>query len=118
MVEEAYFAFTDMVEEHLFVVKLVEAEKIDYARKLLAGEKLEARSIRGTIIKEKASYNPEWSYHLDPKSIEFFSYMIEICDASIEYVEKNLDSVGGSELPNCEWCPWLSQLVEEVFIEK
>lgn len=117
MDNEAYFGFTDIIEEHLFIIKLVEPEKIEHARKLLAGEKLEAQGIMGTIVKEKTSYNSDWSYHLEPKSIEFFSHAIEVCDASIQFVEENLDSIGGSTLPDCYWCPWVSRLVKEVFIE-
>ncbi len=117
MGEVAYFAFTDIIEEHLFVIKLVEADKIAHARKILVGEKLEATGIQGTIVKEQVSYNSQWSFHLEPESIEFFAYAIEVCDASIEFVEENLDDIGGATLPDCFWCPWVSKLVEEVFIE-
>ncbi len=63
-------------------------------------------------MKEPADYNPLWSYHLHPDSIDFFEYEIEVCDATIQYVEDHLNEVGGSFLPNNFWCPWCSRLIK------
>ena len=68
----------------------------------------------GIIVKEQAGYNPAWSYHLDSETIQFFELAIEVCDASIRYVEEHLDEVGGSFLPNNQWCPWSSELTREI----
>ncbi len=68
----------------------------------------------GIIVKERRDYNPDWSYHLAPDSISFFRYAVEVCDANMQYVEDNLDAVGGSFLPGNRWCPWQSQLVREI----
>ncbi len=109
----AYFEFED-VNGDRFVIKLVEQRKIAHARAILRGEEVEGQSVSGTIVKRPARYNPEWSYHLKPRSIEFFDFAIEVCDASIIYVEEHLDEVGGSFLPNNRWCPWTSRLTREV----
>ena len=60
----------------------------------------------GKIVKDPTEYNSEWSYQLDSTSIEFFEIAIEVCDASIHYVEEYLDEVGGAFLPANIWCPW------------
>ncbi len=86
----AYFEFED-VNQDRFVIKLVERRKIAHARAILRGEEVEGQSVGGTIVKRTARYNPEWSYHLKPRSIEFFDFAIEVCDASIIYVEEHLD---------------------------
>jgi hypothetical protein len=39
---------------------------------------------------------------------------VEVCDASIQYVEGNLDAAGGAFLPDLRWCPWSSHLVREI----
>ena len=70
--------------------------------------------VAGKIIKEAACYNPPWSYHLDPQSIDFFASAIEVCDASIAYTESFLDEAGGHFLPGNHWCPWGSRLIKEV----
>jgi hypothetical protein len=111
----AYFAFeqeSPKRELKRFVFKLTNPTKIDAARGILnAGRR---RSVEGVIVKERAPYNPEWSFHLDPASIGFFEVQIEVCDANVTYVEEHLDEVGGSTLPRNFWCPWSSRLVAEV----
>jgi hypothetical protein len=109
----ARFQFTDAHEKARFVIELRNPELIKHARRVLSGEETELVHVRGTIIKERAPYNPEWSYHLDPATIEFFSNAIEVCDASICFVEENLGDVGGSTLPGSHWCPWSSRLLGE-----
>ena len=114
MSSAAYFRFTDHSGEPRFVIELTDPEKIAHARRILSGEEKEKVHVMGKIVKRPASYNPGWSYHLDPASIAFFADAIEVCDASIRYVEDHLDEVCGAFLPGCTWCPWSSQLVDEV----
>ena len=113
--QSAYFRFTDTDGSPRFVIQLIEDEKIEHARKILRGDEKLLVRIQGTIIPEPINYNPAWSFHLDPESIDFFENAIEVCDASISFVEANLDDVGGATLPKFHWCPWSSRLVDEVF---
>jgi hypothetical protein len=112
----AYFRFTDGKQQ--FVIQLVEPSKIEHARRILHGEEQSRVHIQGTVVKDRAVYNPDWSYYLAPESIEFFERATEVCDASIQYVEEHLDEVGGSTLPDSHWCPWDSHLVDEVEPER
>jgi hypothetical protein len=68
----------------------------------------------GRFRKSTADYNPRFSYHLDPETISFFSYAIEVCDANMQYVDDHLDEAGGAFLPGAYWCPWDSRLVREI----
>ena len=68
----------------------------------------------GRIVKRTAPYNPAWSYHLEPASITFFDFSIEVCDATIPYVEEHLDEAGGAFLPGLWWCDGSSRLVREI----
>lgn len=112
--EIAYFMFDYPPNPETFIFELADPVKIEEARDILAGRE-RSRHILGTIVKQPAWYNSPWSYHLNPASASFFDNAIEICDASIQYVEDNLDSVCGSFLPGCGWCPWNSRLLSEVF---
>ena len=96
-----------------FVFKLTDDQKIKEARSILTqgGDKIH---VQGTIIQQKAPYNPEWSFHLQPETIGFFEMQIEVCDANVTYVEEHLDEIGGSTLPRSFWCPWSSRLSAEV----
>jgi hypothetical protein len=97
-----------------FVIELTDESKIQQARNILNGTQKDQTHVVGRIIKRPAPYNPKWSYQLDPASISFFSYAIEVCDANIGYVEDHLDEAGGAFLPGLYWCPWTSRLVKEI----
>lgn len=109
-----YFTFTDAVGTDTFVIELSDPALIGHARRILSGEETLRVHIQGTIIQAPAPYNPDWSYHLDPATIGFFEQQIEVCDASISYVEKNLCNIGGPTLPKRHWCPWSSILTGEI----
>jgi hypothetical protein len=111
----AYFEFKGPDPEDRFVIKLVDSEKIEHARKILRGAETGRTHIAGIIALKKASYNhPDWSYHMKPDSIEFFDVAAEVCDATMRYVEEHLDEVGGAFLPGNRWCPWGSELTREL----
>lgn len=97
-----------------FVIQLTNASKIAEARNILAGSEHGNTHVMGKIVKKPQSYNPGWSFHLDPDTISFFQVAIEVCDASPEYVEDHLDEACGAFLPGCMWCPWSSRLTREI----
>ncbi|MGG8408939.1 calmodulin-binding protein [Streptomyces sp. 12297] len=108
----AYFEFTDGTDT--FVFKLTDAAKIQQARNMLSGVDTENVGVMGTIIKTPAAYNKPWKFQLDPNSVRFFGMAMEVCDASIDYVDDHLAEVGGALLPRSVWCPWQSKLTREV----
>ncbi|HEX4950154.1 MAG TPA: hypothetical protein VFZ34_26040, partial [Blastocatellia bacterium] len=111
---EAYFVFDGPPRTNQFVIKLTDPAKIQKARDILSGKETQARHVSGKIIKQPAPYNPPWSFHLDPATIEFFGLATEVCDGSIAYVESHLDEAGGAFLPGNIWCPWSSRLIKEI----
>jgi uncharacterized protein (TIGR03437 family) len=115
--EEAYFVFgtrSTPPRTETFIIKLTDPAKIKRARDILSAEEENDAGVTGIIVKSPACYNPPWSFHLDPESIDFFEAAIEVCDASIHYVEDNLNKVGGALLPGNRWCPWSSLLLREI----
>jgi hypothetical protein len=109
----AYFEVTD-VTRATYVLKLVEPEEIEHARELVEGRTTDRPHVLGRIAKRTAPYNPRWSYHVEPATVHFFDSAIEVCDATIPYVEDHLDEAGGAFLPGLVWCDWSSRLVREV----
>jgi hypothetical protein len=101
-----------------FVIQLAEPRTIEHARRILREEEWSCVHAQGTIIKEPAIYNPRWRCHSAPESIERFDHIIEVCDDALQCVEAHLDEVGGFTLPGAHWCPWSSQLVDEVDPER
>ncbi|MEV5897731.1 BP74-related protein [Nonomuraea fuscirosea] len=108
-----YFVMTDITREQ-FVVQLTDPVKIQHARDLLSGTTTDRPHVYGRILKRTAPYNPRWSYNLNPDTVDFFDVAIEVCDATIPYVEDHLDEAGGAFLPGLVWCPWTSRLVREL----
>lgn len=57
----------------------------------------------GKVLKVSPSKTHAWSFEIDPKSVIFQDFAIEVCDASFMYIEKDVDKwieeVG-------EYCPW------------
>ena len=103
---EAYFVFDSPPASDTFVIKLTDPQRIQEARDIIATG---ARKIvAGTIIKQPVYYNSRWSYHLDPKSIGFAEFGIELCDASMTLIEADLRNA----YPG--WCPWGSRLLKEI----
>ncbi|WP_246179192.1 calmodulin-binding protein [Actinomadura decatromicini] len=111
--EAAYFVFTDITREEA-VLKLTDPAKIQHARDLVNGETTDRPHVIGRILKRQADYNPRWSFHYNPDTVDFFDVAIEVCDATIPYVEEHLDEAGGAFLPGLVWCPWTSRLIREI----
>ncbi|HET7713173.1 MAG TPA: Ig-like domain-containing protein [Patescibacteria group bacterium] len=104
--QEAFFVFDVPPNPETFVFKLTDPLKIQEARNLLAGGN--KRIVSGIIIKQPAYYNSPWTFHLDSKSITFPEVAIELCDASIRYIEDFRDEAYST------WCPWNSRLLREI----
>jgi len=113
MADARYFAFTDVSGQE-FVFQLTDPDKIQQALDILSGNETEKVHVIGKIVKRKAPYNPQWDYFLNPDSISFFAVAIEVCDATMQYVDDHLDEACGAFLPGCMWCPWSSKLTREV----
>jgi hypothetical protein len=111
--EAVFFQFDYPPAPETFVFQVHDPALIATARAGIAAG-IDDLHVMGTIRTTPVPYNPPWSYHLDPVSIRFFNVAIEVCDASIAYVEANLDQVGGAFLPGATWCPWGSRLLKEV----
>ncbi len=104
--DEAYFEFHIPPHPQKFIFKLTNPSRIQQARDILTTGN--QKIVAGTIIKQPAYYNPQWSFHFDPETISFIDAAIELCDGNIQNLENNLDAA----FPG--WCPWHSQLLREV----
>ena len=116
MSTRARFELACKADDSTFIFELTDPTKIAFARRIVDGSETRKVSVMGTIVKSRAAYNPKWSYHLEPGSIDFFENAVEVCDATPSFVEKNLRDVGGAVLPGNHWCPWCSRVVREVLI--
>jgi hypothetical protein len=109
----AYFVMTDVTHEQ-FVIKLTNPGDIEHARELVSGETTDRPHLVTRIVPRTAPYNPRWSYKDNPESTQFVDQAIEVCDATIPYVEDHIDEAGGAFLPGFVWCDWTSRLIREI----
>jgi len=120
--EESYINFLATSErtnvsntDQHYVVRIVDPDTIWTARAEL--EKLNGYQIvAGTINTTAVEWNPGWSFHVVPGSVNFGDFFTEVCDANVEFVEKNLQNpdFGGAFLPDYFWCPWGSRILAEL----
>lgn len=92
-----------------FRVRIHDSDVIAEAERLLASD--EQRIITGPLRRGDGGVNDPWSWHLDPDSVEFADFTIELCDGCPHMVEDDLDywidTVG-------RYCPWSTELVGRV----
>ncbi|MFF9496536.1 BP74-related protein [Streptomyces flaveolus] len=111
----AYFAFQcPPGQGKEFIFETSDDAIIAHARRVLSGEEKDKTHVMGRIKTTRKDYNPDFDFHLDPATIQFFDVMIEVCDAEPQYVDDHLDEAGGAFLPGYHWCPWASALTREV----
>jgi hypothetical protein len=113
----SYFAFDQESpggEMNEFVFEILDPMRIIEAREILGNPNNLKRHVQGTIVPGKKSYNPNWSFHLDPETIRFFEMSMEVCDANVTWVEEHLDEIGDTALPGMHWCPWSSNIGREI----
>ncbi|KAI8869226.1 hypothetical protein GQ42DRAFT_170061 [Ramicandelaber brevisporus] len=110
--EIAYFEFKDDTDDK-FVFKLTNPQLIKHARDILGGE-ANFTHITGYVAKSKVDYNPDWNFHLDADTIDYFNGDIPECDGSIKFVDEHLDLIGRGYLVDGLWCPSSSKLTREI----
>jgi len=99
----AFFVLETQCRE-LFTVKVDDPSKIEHIRNILSGIEKERTLLVGTIVKSQADYNPDWSFHLDPASLQLVKGVEKASDATICGVEDQLHRVGRDFLPDNRMC--------------
>ncbi|CAN5749236.1 hypothetical protein BH24CHL5_BH24CHL5_07510 [soil metagenome] len=99
----AYIATFD-VEGEEYRILLTDPVDIAIAQDLLAGEGGPTIP-NGLIVYGDPGVNTDWSWHIDPESLEFADLTMEVCDGLPSDVE---DGTLTSE----RYCPWGAALVE------
>ncbi|SRR6266478_747836 len=113
-----YFEVSDGKPTESFVIALTNRQKIETARKIASGIISDQIHVSGKIIKNSVRYNPNWNFHLDPKSITFVTFANTTCGRHLNTseIQADLDLVGkpGSPLALGFWCPLGSRITAEV----
>ena len=89
------------VEE--YKIRLTDPADIEIARKLLAGE--EAPNIpNGVVVRGDPDVNIGYTWHIDPESVEFANFTVEVCDGLPSDVEQGI-------ITSDRYCPWSAEVI-------
>lgn len=94
---------TFRVVDETYKIELATPELVQHARDLLAGEEV-ASIPNGRVVRDDPGVNAPWSWHIDPTTLEFADFTIEVCDGLPSYVE---DGTVTSD----QYCPWSAEIV-------
>ena len=86
-----------------YKIRLTDPGDIEIARKLLAGE--EAPNIpNGVVVRGDPDVNVGYTWHIDPESLEFADFTVEVCDGLPSDVEKGI-------ITSDRYCPWSAEVI-------
>ena len=88
----------EVAEQGTYKIELITPEQIEHVKQLMAGSD-EGRIPVGTIVRDAPGVNAPWSWHIDPKTLEFADATTEVCDGLPDYVEDGT-------LTSDTYCPW------------
>ena len=89
------------VEE--YKIRLTDPADIEIARKLLAGEEA-PRIPNGVVVRGDPDVNVGYTWHIDPESVEFADFTMEVCDGLPSDVEKGI-------ITSDRYCPWCAEVI-------
>ena len=77
---------------------------VKHAEQLLKGEDVAAIPL-GRVVRDSPGVNKPWSWHIDPKTLEFAQITIEVCDGLLSYVEDGT-------VTSKDYCPWSAKVIK------
>lgn len=57
----------------------------------------------------KSPYDPKWSFHFKPESVQMADFTIEVCDGTASYIEEHMDEWFQGQKEQ-RWCGWSAKL--------
>lgn len=87
-----------------YKVELVTPALVKHAEQLLQGKQVSAIPL-GRVVRGAASVNAPWSWHIDPKTLQFADFTIEVCDGLPSYVEDRT-------VTSPDYCPWSAKVIK------
>ncbi len=89
--------------DETYKIELITPELVAHAEQLLKGEPVAAIPL-GRVVRTPGINKP-WSWHIDPKSLQFSDFTIEVCDGLPSYVEDRT-------VTSPDYCPWAAKVIK------
>ena len=87
-----------------YKIELITPELVKHAEQLLKGDDVAAIPL-GRVVRDSPGVNKPWSWHIDPKTLEFAEITIEVCDGLPSYVEDHT-------VTSKDYCPWSAKVIK------
>ena len=87
-----------------YKIELITPALVKHAEELLKGENVAAIPL-GRVVRDSPGVNKPWSWHIDPKTLEFAEITIEVCDGLPSYVEDRT-------VTSPDYCPWSAKVIK------
>ena len=87
-----------------YKIELITPELVKHAEQLLKGDDVAAIPL-GRVVRDSPGVNKPWSWHIDPKTLEFAQITIEVCDGLPSYVEDRT-------VTSKDYCPWSAKVIK------
>lgn len=102
--EEAGAIVTFLVaEREEYKIRLTDPVDIEFARQLLKDEA--APSIpNGLVVRGESDVNVDYTWHIDPDSVDFVDVTTEVCDGLPSDVEQGI-------ITSEYYCPWAAEVI-------
>ena len=102
-IEEEGMTVTFRVVQEEYKIRLTDPADIAIARQLLNGEA--APSIpNGMVVRGDSDVNTDYTWHIDPDSVEFVDATTEVCDGLPSDVEQGI-------ITSDYYCPWAAEVI-------
>lgn len=89
--------------DETYKIELITPALVKHAEQLLKGEQVAAIPL-GTVVRTSGINGP-WSWHIDPKTLQFAEITIEVCDGLPSYVEDHT-------VTSPDYCPWSAKVIK------
>jgi hypothetical protein len=91
--------------QETYSIELTTPELVEHVKALMKGSE-DGRIPNGKIVRTgDGGVNSPWTWHIDPKSLEFVDFTTEVCDGLPSYVEDQT-------LTSDRYCPWNAEVVD------
>lgn len=87
-----------------YKIELDTPDLVKHAQDLLAGKEVAAIPL-GTVVRNDPGVNAPWSWHIDPKTLQFAEVTTEVCDGLPSYVEDET-------VTSPDYCPWSAKVIK------
>jgi hypothetical protein len=89
--------------DETYKIELITPALVKHAEQLLKGEEVAAIPL-GRVVRTSGINSP-WTWHIDPKTLEFADITIEVCDGLPSYVEDRT-------VTSPDYCPWSAKVIK------